>query len=160
MSICFLNLLILLNLVNLTVDIFSNKSWPKYRKVFRALPEFKDCLNAFLNHAFSTIAFDGTIYCPCKLWPNHYVHGRDIVYEHLKLNGMDKCYAQIDGFTMEKLNKINLIKQLLTFMSVRKQVGIIICKTCQKMLLVFIVLIELGAKHNTKMGQMQKQRPF
>ena len=75
------------------MDTFSNKSWAKYQKAFRALLEFEDCLNAFLDHAFSTVALDGTIYCPCKLCANRSVHGRDIVYENLKLNGMDKCYA-------------------------------------------------------------------
>ena len=40
MSICFLNLLILLNLGNLTMDTFSNKSYAKYQKAFRALTKF------------------------------------------------------------------------------------------------------------------------
>ena len=76
------------------MDTFSNKSWAKYQKAFKALPEFEDCLNAFLDHAFSTVALDGTIYCPCKPCAKCFAHGRDIVYEHLKLIGMDKCYAQ------------------------------------------------------------------
>ena len=34
------------------------------------------------------------IYCPCKLCAHHYVPARDILYVHLKLNGMNKCCAQ------------------------------------------------------------------
>ena len=73
-----------MNLDNSTMDTFSNKSWAKYQKAFRALPEFEDRLNAFLDYAFSTITLDGTIYCPCKLCANRSIHD----------NGMDKCYGQ------------------------------------------------------------------
>lgn len=76
------------------MDIFINKSWAKYQKVFIASPEYEILLNIFLNLAFSIVVVDVIIYCPCKMCVNRNVHGSEIMYQHLKLNGMDKCYAQ------------------------------------------------------------------
>ena len=68
------------------MDAFKDKSLVKLR---RMSDEYKECLDAFLDHAFTTSPIDNTIVCPFTLCCNRFCYARDTVRCHLFMKAMD-----------------------------------------------------------------------
>lgn len=73
------------------MDVFTDKSWVKLR---RMSSEYKECLDAFLDHAFATLSTDNKIACPCALCGNRFYHVREIMRGHLLKKSMDGDYQK------------------------------------------------------------------
>ena len=71
------------------MEVFRNKSQVKFRIIDGG---YKECLNAFLNHAFATSTDNNKIPCTCSICSNHFYHKREIVGGHLIMKGADADY--------------------------------------------------------------------
>jgi len=63
-----------------------DKSWVKLR---RMSSEYKECLDAFLDHAFTTLSIDNKTSYPCALSGNRFYQERETVRVHLLMKAMD-----------------------------------------------------------------------
>jgi len=68
-----------------------DKSWVKLR---RMSSEYKECINAFLDHAFVTSSIDNKIAYPHALCGNRFYHERETLRGHLLLKAMDGDYQK------------------------------------------------------------------
>jgi len=57
-------------------------------KLQRIDNEYKECLDAFLDHAFTTSSNDDKIACPCVIYANRFYYVREIVKGHLIMKEM------------------------------------------------------------------------
>ena len=67
-----------------------NKSWINISN--RLDPRYEQGIQEFLQFAYRHKAPGASIYCPCIKCVNRYFHKRDVVEEHLILNGFDTNY--------------------------------------------------------------------
>jgi len=73
------------------MDVFKDKSWVKFRRIDDG---YKECLNAFLDHAFATSADNNKILCHCSICANRFYHEREIMRGHLIIKGIDADYGK------------------------------------------------------------------
>ena len=67
-----------------------DKSWIEL--VDRFSVAYMDGVEKFLEFAYANKQFDSVIYCPCKKYINRYQHAREIVKEHIVINGFLRKY--------------------------------------------------------------------
>ena len=60
----------------------------------RSSLEYKIALNAFLDDYFAKIAIGNQICCPCKKCQRRFCYGRDVVHDHLIVNGFVKGFKE------------------------------------------------------------------
>jgi len=76
------------------MDMFKDKSCV----MRRVSDEDKECLDAFLNHAFATSAIDNTIAWPCGLCYNRFYYDMDTVRDYLFIKRRMLFIIKIFGF--------------------------------------------------------------
>ncbi|XP_052177584.1 uncharacterized protein LOC127791645 [Diospyros lotus] len=67
-----------------------NKSWINISN--RLDPRYEQGIQEFIQFAYRHKSPEASIYCPCIKCVNRYFHKRDVVEEHLILNGFDTNY--------------------------------------------------------------------
>ncbi|KAK5846200.1 hypothetical protein PVK06_002475 [Gossypium arboreum] len=68
-----------------------DRSWMKLSRVSNA---YQNGVQTFLNFAFQNANQENMILCPCKKCGNIYWHFREVVYEHLIVDGFIRRYKK------------------------------------------------------------------
>ncbi|KAK5834545.1 hypothetical protein PVK06_018427 [Gossypium arboreum] len=68
-----------------------DRSWMKLSRVSNA---YQNGVQTFLNFAFQNASQENMILCPCKKCGNIYWHFREVVYEHLIVDGFIRGYKK------------------------------------------------------------------
>ncbi|KAG8492437.1 hypothetical protein CXB51_009690 [Gossypium anomalum] len=68
-----------------------DRSWMKLSRVSNA---YQNGVQTFLNFAFQNASQENMILCPCKKCGNIYWHSREVVYEHLIVDGFIRGYKK------------------------------------------------------------------
>ncbi|KAK5803541.1 hypothetical protein PVK06_031188 [Gossypium arboreum] len=68
-----------------------DRSWMKLSRVSNA---YQNGVQTFLNFAFQNASQENMILCPCKKCGNIYWHTREVVYEHLIVDGFIRGYKK------------------------------------------------------------------
>ena len=116
-----------------------DRSWMNLSRVSDG---YRNGVQTFLNFAFQNASQENMILCPCKKCGNINWHTREVVYEHLIVDGFIRGIK--NGFSMESVHLIESLQRLIQLILIVLTISLLekmTWKVCYGMYLILYVIL-------------------